>query len=190
MFNPLSAFRIDMLPGFATMQVRYLVAQEYCRGKMAAGERLPLLLTDYQHLPDADIHYQKIRPADKWAAMIDLENIKHRDKLREMCQPDSVYMLFAAFIDHPAKAELKHNKKIVSACRYFIDTETDWRPKKEDTIKAILGLHQGELMMTFQLGRKQSQTTLMALENCRPPAPTLLSPAVYSSYRFSFQFWC
>ncbi|BAV06622.1 hypothetical protein SAMN05421788_107282 [Filimonas lacunae] len=187
MYNPLTKFKTDMLPGFANMKVRYLVAQQYYRGKLPSTEQLPLLLTDYPDLVQASTHYQNIKVTDKWAAIIDLQNPKHLAKLAEMCQPYSEYVLYAAFTDDPNKVNLKNDKRIANAAKSYIDSETNWKPTASATVKAQLELQFGELFVTFRLGGQQAQTRLSALETTKPCVTTSALPATYDTYKITFQ---
>lgn len=174
-----------MLPGFEAKKVRYLVAQQYYRGKLPNSEKLPLLLTDYTDLAEASSHYQKIAGTDKWAAIIDLRNPKHTAKLQEMCLPYSEYRLYAAFTD--TSNCLSNNKRIKNAAKTYIDNQTNWKPGQSSTVNAVLELKYGELFVTFKMGGQQKQETLTTLETTRSSGRSYALPATTDSYRIQFQ---
>lgn len=186
-YNPLVKFRPEMLPGFADKKVRYLVAQQYYRGKLPNSEKLPLLLTDYQDLAQASRHLQNITATDKWAAIIDLQNPKHISKLSEMCLPYSEYTLYAAFTDTATATGLQNNQRLKNAAKTYIDSQTNWRPGSSATVQAILELQYGELFVTFKLGQQRKQERLTTLETTRSsPTGYPMLPA-YDGYRIHFQ---
>lgn len=185
-YNPLVKFMPEMIPGFAAKKVRYLVAQQYYRGKLPNSEKLPLLLTDYPTLDGAKKHLNSVM-GDKWAAIIDMENPKHRTKLEEMCQPYSEYGLYAAFTDKGINKELRNNRRLINAAKTYIDNQTNWRPANNTTVNATLELRFGELFVTFKHGQQQRQERLAVLETTRPCATTFHLPATYESYRIIFQ---
>jgi len=185
-YNPLVKFMPEMIPGFAAKKVRYLVAQQYYRGKLPNSEKLPLLLTDYPTLDEAKKHLNSVT-GDKWAAIIDMKNPKHRAKLEEMCQPYSEYGLYAAFTDKGINKELRNNRRLINAAKSYIDNQTNWRPANNTTVNATLELCFGELFVTFKHGQQQRQERLAVLETTRPCATTFHLPATYESYRIIFQ---
>lgn len=163
-YNPLAPFQAAMIPHFLNNKVRYLVSQWYYRGEIPDSKKVPLLLTDYTDTNMVQMHHRNAKGMDKWAAIIDLENEKHVQKLTEMAEPESDYLVYVAFTDDKNKIDVKRNKQLVAACRYFIDTESGWVPKGSSTIKGMLELRMGELYMTFKYDRQERQVMLAKLE--------------------------
>jgi len=64
-------------------------------------------------------------------------------KLTEMAQPESDYLLYVAFTDDKRKINVKQNRQLTNAARYLIDTQSGWQPKGSSTVKGLLELRMG-----------------------------------------------
>jgi hypothetical protein len=187
MYHPFAQFHPTMLPTFANMQVKYLVAQFYQRGVVNGCDKIPLLLTDYVDLEKAEEHCTSIKPDDKWAAIINLEHKKHLVKLGEMSLAESPYLLYVAFEDEKKAGNLNKNRRLVAAARYYIDTHAPARPGGSDKVNGIIDLYHGQLYVHFKWGEHKLTTLLSSLEEARIPQPPSVPEAVADTYRLSFQ---
>lgn len=187
MYHPFAQFNPAMLAGFAAMNARYLVAQSYARGTKKGSEKIPLLLTDYTDLAKAEEHCNSIKPGDKWAAIMYLEEKKHLKKLLEMSSDGSQYLLYVAFEDEKRAVNLNKNRRMVAAARYYIDTHAPRRPGGSDKVNGIINLHHGELYVHFTWGDHKLSTLLSALEGASMPQTPAVPQSIADTYRLTFQ---
>lgn len=190
MYNPLERFAVQMLPGFLAMEVRYFVSQTYKRGEqtLVALDKQPLLLTDYKDVQDALLHYMAVKEQDQWAAVIDLKNPVHINKLERMAEDESAYLLYVAFIRDAEKVNIRNDKVLKEAVRHFIGTDTTWKPANKETVVARMELIRGVLMLTLQYDRDRVSIELTAIEQrIASCATTFHSRPVSESYRIIFQ---
>lgn len=189
MYNPLVRFSLKMIPGFQEMKVRYLVSQTYERGATSSNgaEKQPLLLTDYCGLEEARKHCNQLE-GDAWAAIIDLQQAAHLQKLQQMAEADSPYLLYCAFIGDAAKVNARNTEQLKEAVRMFIDKETDWKPGREDVVQANLELSLGQLLLAFRYKTRKITTSLHTIEKIIGSCVTTFhSQPVSESYRITFQ---
>lgn len=188
-YNPLVRFQEAMVPGLLQMGNKYLVSQTFDRGESEREKnRQPLLLTDYESLAEAKDHCNTLQ-LDPWAAVIYLENDRHLAKLRQMLGPDSAYRLFAAFVEDKKKINLRNERVLTEAVRAYIREETQWSPSRGESIRAILELSLGELMLRLAHGGEVLKERLSAFEAKIGIVCATTSPSRPPSelYRITFQ---
>src|SRR5438874_2497703 len=97
MLQPFERFNASILVRLIKLERPYLVSQTCHRAQTGPEERIQLLLTEYNELGGAKLHLNAVKK-DKYAAIIDLQNDKHKKKLEDMLLPDSKYRLFFAVV--------------------------------------------------------------------------------------------
>lgn len=146
-FNPFVQFDARMVAGFVRMERTYLVAQSYPRGANPFKEdKYPILLSDYSEISQAKDHLNML-PGDNFAAIIHLDNSKHRAKLEEMAAPGSLYLLYVAFARDKKALNTRNDRFLSEAVRLYIAQETNWNPTRGEMIRPVLELNQGELFL-------------------------------------------
>ncbi|HTQ29158.1 MAG TPA: hypothetical protein VMI35_13565 [Puia sp.] len=165
MFNPFEKFRAAFIDGFRKAGKQYLVSQTYQRGKDPFDEstRTALLLSQYDTLSHAQIHLSAIKD-DKYAAIIDLENEKHREKIKDMLMPDSPYIVFSILIPDKNEMDKRLFKKFEQKIRRYIDNKTTWRIPASDTVNSVLDIAFGELFILLKWRNNQLRLKLDDLE--------------------------
>lgn len=189
MYNPLVRFSMKMMPGFQKMKVRYLVSQTYGRGAVSNNgvEKQSLLLTDYCTLQEARKHREQVN-GDEWVAIIDLQQAAHLQKLQQMTEKDSPYLLYCAFIADAASVNDRNTAELQEAVRFFIDKETDWKPGSNAVVQANLELSLGQLLLALKYKRRKTTVPLHTIEKIIAScATTFHSQPVSESYRITFQ---
>jgi hypothetical protein len=149
MLQPFEPFTGSILVRLIKLERPYLVTQTYHRAARSTDEKINLLFTDYNELGGAKIHLNAVKK-DKYAAIIDLKNDKHKKKLEEMLLLDSKYQLFFAVVHSTRELENKISILYKDRLRRYIDRETNWRMDKSRKINAYVQLTFGELFIVLK----------------------------------------
>lgn len=107
MFQPLNPFDLRDIDFLRTLKRRFIVIQTYetPSGSLNNNDKLFLMLTDYDAQAQARAHRNSISN-DKRSVIFDLENDSHREKLREMLQPGSKYVIYHAAVPNGSNSHL------------------------------------------------------------------------------------
>ena len=164
MFHPFVPFHIKMIEGFRKMNRRWLVSQTYTLAIDHFGEdaKEPILLTDYDEIIAAKIHYNAL--TDKYRYVLDLENEKHRSKVIEMIGAGSKFKVYAAFVEDMKQVEKKLNDKYTNNIRNYVSKKTNWRIGADKTIYPRLEVIFGELFVILKYGNQTERIRLSDLE--------------------------
>lgn len=94
MFKAFNLLELQALHILRTLKRRFVVLQAHEIESLSIEHisKSVLLLTDYDALAKARAHKNGIIE-DKQAVIFDLENMSHREKLEEMIQPGSKYII-------------------------------------------------------------------------------------------------
>ncbi len=165
MFNPFEPFNGRMIDAFRKNGKRFLVSQTYPRGKdlLTEDQRQPLLFSHYEDQSKAQIHLSALR-GDRYAAVIDLENEKHREKIMEMLLENSRYWVFSTLIKSMEIVEERLNTRFRQNMRRYIDQNTTWRIPANETVLPVLDIAFGELFLILKYRRNQIRIKLEELE--------------------------
>jgi len=164
MFNPFVKFEEKFIPAFRKVKKRYLVSQRFKRyGEQNNQDKTFLMLTHYDDKGLAKIHFNALS-ADKFASIIDLENDVHREKLSTMLAPQSIYIIYSSLTIDPKKVKSLSDKIYKEKIQKFIDTKTNWRISREQTIKPKLEITFGELYVALKYGTQTIRIRLEELE--------------------------
>ena len=159
MLQPFEPFTSSILVRLVKLERPYLVTQTYHRAPPSSEEKISLLLTEYNEPGGAKLHLNAVKK-DKYAAIIDLQNDKHRKKLEEMLLPDSKYRLFFAMVHSTKGLENQVNNLYKENVKRYIDRQTNWRLNRSDEIKVSVQLTFGELFIVL---KHMSQTIRVRL---------------------------
>jgi hypothetical protein len=160
MLQPFEPFNSSILIRLIKLERPWLVTQTYHRSSPSPDEKIPLLITDYNELGGARLHLNAVKK-DRYAAIIDLQNDKHRKKLEDMLLPDSKYQLFFAVVHSVKGLENKINSLYRENVKRYIDRQTNWRLRGGDEVRVSVQLTFGELFLVLKHG---SQTIRVRLE--------------------------
>jgi hypothetical protein len=150
MLQPFEPFKDIFLKKLVVLKRTYLVSQTYPRGYKFAGEgKTALLLTDYDDRGLARVHLNAVKD-DRYAAVIDLSNVVHAEKLQQMLSDDSGYLLFWAVIKSSKELEDRVEKKYTDAIRRYVQEHTTWRIGRDAAIRSNLQVIFGSLHLVLK----------------------------------------
>jgi hypothetical protein len=151
MFQPFEPFKTIYVDKLIGLKKRYLVSQSYKRTfKLFVEEhKIDVLLTDYDNLGAANIHLNAVKH-DKYAAVLDLENPKHKQKLLEMLSPTSNYNLFWSVVKSSKGLQQRINAKYKEHMRRYIEKNTNWRISRDTTLYPSVEVTFGELFIVLK----------------------------------------
>lgn len=162
MFNPFSRFEEKFIPTFRKVKKRFLVSQTFSRDKQA--DKTCLMLTHYDDKGLAQIHFNAVS-FDKFASIIDLEKDKHREKLLEMLNPQSNYIVYSSLTIDPKEVKKTADGLFKDKVQSFINKNTNWRISREYTVKPKLEITFGELYVVLKYGTQIMRVKLEEIEN-------------------------
>ena len=164
MFNPFVKFEEKFIAAFRKVKKRYLVSQQFKRYEVQNNkDKTFLMLTHYDDKGLAKIHLNALS-ADRFACIIDLENDVHRQKLLMMLSPESKYIIYSSLTISPKEVKSLSDKIYKEKVQKFIDTKTNWRISREQTIKPKLEITFGELYVALKYGAQTIRIRLEELE--------------------------
>ena len=129
-----------------------------------AKDKVYIFLTHYEDKGSAIIHKEALKN-DKYAALLDLENEKHRQKLNSMLSPDSNYILYSSLITKPEIVEETLNKSLSQNMKRYIQRQTNWQIARDQTIHPKMELIFGELFLRIKYGSQTIKVALTEIEN-------------------------
>jgi len=165
MFNPFSKFEGRLIPKFRELKKRYLVSQIFTRDNDLFKEDgvISLLLTHYDDPGLAKIHFNALS-GDKYAAIIDLENEKHRSRIETMLKDENAYHLFSSLVLNNKILEDALDTIFTDKIRAYISRNTTWRIGSNKTIKPKLEITFGELFVVLKYSGQTIKVTLQEIE--------------------------
>jgi hypothetical protein len=166
MLQPFERFRLSYIPRLIELNKPILVSQTYSRAMQAFGdgEKKGILLSDYDDMGLAKIHYKAVI-RDEYAAIIDLSKPAHRAKLEEMLEPESGYQLFWSVVKSKHQLEQKINAVYKDKMRDYITNHTTWRIDRDTTIRPSVQMIFGELFIVIKYGKQVIRIKFEELEN-------------------------
>ena len=165
MLQPFEKFLYSYTERLITLKKVYLVSQSYPRGydHLADVQKVNLLLTDYDDLGLAKIHLNAVKH-DKYAALIDLTNEKHREKIKSMLEPSSNYELFWSVVRDIKQMQERLNNRYKDNMRRYIDKATSWRIGADEIIKPRFEVTFGEVFITLKRGNQSLRVKFEEIE--------------------------
>ncbi len=166
MLNPFTKFEKRFIEAFIKAKKLYLVSQTFTRedNLFKKEGKDYLFLTHYDDKGSAQIHFNALS-GDKYAALLDLENEKHREKLISMLSPESKYVLYSSLIVNPKMMEEALNKTLSYKVKRYLETNTNWRIGRDQTIYPKAELVFGELCVSIRFGSQTLKVKLSDIEN-------------------------
>jgi hypothetical protein len=151
MLQPFEAFRLIFIDKLIELKKPYLVSQTYTRAgdHFSDVAKTDLILTDYDNLGAAKIHLNAVKK-DKYAALLDLTNPKHREKLIEMLSPGSTYNIYWSVVKSVKELQQQINARYKDNMRRYIERHTNWRIGRDHTIYPSVEVTFGELFIVLK----------------------------------------
>ena len=113
------------------------------------ARRISLLFSDYADLGEAKLHFNAVKK-DRYAAIIDLENPNHLQRIQEMFEAGSVYRIFFAVVHSARELENLVNRKYKDKLRRYVEQQTDWRISRDAIVRPTIQLSFGELFIILK----------------------------------------
>jgi len=166
MLQPFEPFRQVYLERLRTLKKRWLVSQSYHRASIPLDEsrKINILLTDYDTRGGANIHVNAVKN-DKYAAVLDLENEVHRNKLMEMLRDDSNYKLYWSVVKSTASLKKRIDLKYKDHMRRYVAKNTRWRIGGGDGLYPNIEVAFGELFLVLKYAGQVLRVKFEEIEN-------------------------
>jgi hypothetical protein len=154
--QPFEEFKPDYLPRLIRLGRRWLVSQTYCRAQArdTLGSRINLLFSDYKEAGQARLHYNAVK-TDRYAAIVDLMNPVHQQKMRDMLSAGSGYRMFFAVVRSAKALEDQINKTYKDKLKHYVEKQTDWRISHDAVVKPSIQLSFGEIYIILKHGSQR-----------------------------------
>lgn len=167
MVNFFELFQEHYITRLLLLKKTWLVTQTYNVGKddLDTNYRTPILLTDYEEKGLADVHKAALR-SDPFAAIIDLNNSRHVDKLREMLQDESGYLLYWAVLQDRERFKRRLDLKYKDNIRRYLLKNTEWRIGADEILRPKVQMIFGELFMILKWGKQELRVKFAEIERC------------------------
>lgn len=148
------------------MDKKYLVTQSYTRGRNNYPEALiiDILVSDYDDLNYAQVHYNAVKK-DKYASIIHLDKIEHKNKLDEMLHGNK-YCVYWSVVKSIEALQKKMNDLFAENIRRYITRYTTWRIKSDNTIRPKLEVIFGELFIIIKYNAETIRIKFDEIERC------------------------
>jgi hypothetical protein len=166
MLQPFEEFKLIYIRKLVELKKRWLVSQSYQRAHdhLADEHKIDILLTDYDSPGGANIHLNAVSH-DKYAALLDLENPRHKKKLEEMLSAGSKYRLFWAVVKSSKELQGTINRMYKDNMKRWLDKNTHWRIGADKTIRPAVDVTFGELFVTLKYAGQSIRIRFDDIEN-------------------------
>ena len=151
MLQPFESFRLVFVDKLIELKKLYLVSQTYTRARdhFADEATINLVLTDYDSLGAAKLHLNAVKK-DRYAAIIDLTNAAHKEKLVAMLSPGSKYRVYWSVVKSAKELQQRINARYKDNMRRYIEKHTNWRIGRDQTIYPSVEVTFGELFIVLK----------------------------------------
>jgi tRNA A58 N-methylase Trm61 len=165
MFQPFELFKPIFIKRLIKLNKTYIVSQTYKAGfdHFDEGEKVSLLLTDYEDIGLANIHKTAVK-SDKYAAVLNLKNPKHLEKLESMLEPNVQYIIFWSVVKDMERIKKRIDTKYKDNIRRYIKKNTNWRAGGEEEIRPQLSVIFGELFIFLKRGAQELRVKFEEIE--------------------------
>ncbi len=168
MLQPFEPFTPSLILRLKKLDRPFLVSQSYPRAmtrtEKAADQKTALLFSDYAARGTAHVHFDAVR-ADRYAALIDLQNENHQRKLEQMLEPTSKYQLFFAMLRSVKALENQVNGFYRDRLRRYIDQHTNWRLSRDAAVTPSVHVVFGELFLEIRHAGQSLRIRFMDIED-------------------------
>ena len=161
MFQPFVKMNYKFVEGFVKLNKIYLVSQSYYRGDERESGSLKegILFTEYDDKGIALNHKDAVRN-DKYAAVVDLSNPKHKEKLLSMMKAESKYAVYWAAVMNKDRLKSMLDSEHRDSLKRYIDNNTSWTPGRNETVYPVFQVIFGEVYILFKYGRQEQRARL------------------------------
>ena len=165
MLQPFELFKQLYIQRLITLKKIYVVTQTYPEGfdPLAEVHKIDILLTDYDDIGLANIHKAAVKN-DKYAAVLNLLNEKHLQKLNEMLSAESPYKLYWSVLRDTASLMKKLNLKYKDNMRRYVMKNTTWRIGGDEHLNPQLSVIFGELFIFLKRGAQELRVKFREIE--------------------------
>ncbi len=164
MFQPFEKFEPGYLKKLILVNKRFLVSQSYRQGRINnGGKKMAVLLSDYDNLGLAKIHYKAVRD-DRLAAIIHLDDPVHFQKCVKITGDESQYDVYWATVTNAADVRKRIDDKYKANIRRFLLTNTTWKIGADETIRPSLQVIFGEIFMILKRGSETLRVKFEEIE--------------------------
>ena len=168
LLQPFEEFKPSYIQRLIQLGRRYLVSQTYYRMKEMdsdpAGSRINLLFSDYVELGEARLHLNAVKK-DRYAAIIDLKNPAHLNKIGEMLMEGSGYRMFFAVVRSAKELENLVNNRYKEKLKQYVEKQTNWRISRDAIVKPTIQLSFGEIFIILKHGNQHIRIKFEEIEN-------------------------
>lgn len=166
MLQPFEPFLPTYLERLLKLNKNYVVSQTYKHVNLQQPgfEKTSILLSDYDDKGEAELHFKAVRH-DKYAAIIDIKNGTHLNKVKEMMQPESTYQLYWAVMKSKEAVKKELDIKYKANIKRYITNNTNWRIGNSDAVITTLQVIFGELFIIIRRGTQTIRVKFEDIEN-------------------------
>lgn len=165
MLNPFAIFELRFIPALRKIHKRFLVSQSFYRDRSCSNypDKKYILFTSYQDEGLARIHYKAI-VEDQFAAIVDLDKPEHRSRVEEMIADHEKFVLYSSYVKDPAIIKKALDKELKIKIQSYVAKNTDWKIRREQTIRPEVELSFGELYVVMKYGSEKVRVKLEEIE--------------------------
>jgi hypothetical protein len=167
MLQPFEEFKPAYIPRLLQLGHRYLVSQTYRRigdpDRDTQGAPVHLLFSDYIELGEARLHFNAVKK-DRFAAVIDLQNPRHLNRIMEMLSAGSPYRIYFAVIRSAKELENLVNRKYKERLKEYVEKQTNWRLSHDTVVKPTIQLSFGEIFIILRHGNQHIRIKFEEIE--------------------------
>lgn len=163
MLQPFVPFKVEYIDKLISLNKKHIVSQTYKRGSDLFAQKTNILFSDYDDPGLAKIHYDAMM-GDKYAALIDLTNPKHKEKITAMLQPTSVYTVYWAVVQNTEALKRSLDLRFKDNIRKYIQQHTNWRIGSDEVVQPNLQVIYGELFLIIKRGSQRIRVKFEEIE--------------------------
>lgn len=161
MHNPFGLLNLKLLHALTDAGNRYFVRQTYKRGlnPFDPVQKTAFLFTHYRNLHEAQAHFNSIKQ-DKNRFLYDSMNPMHDAKLEIAAKQIPEFPVYTPLLEKPWEPSAKMSEMI----RRYIGIHLDWKPAREELVKAGLFSQFGELFVNLKYRTFETKVPLDEIE--------------------------
>jgi hypothetical protein len=164
MVQPFVEFEKKYIPRLRELKKIYLVTQTYHRAaNLFLEDKTALLVSSYDDPGLAEIHLKAVIE-DKFAAIINLCDRNHFDKLMSMLEPGSAYQVYWSVVKDAARLERQLTSKFADNMRRYIERNTSWTIGGNERIRPGFEVSFGELFVSLKWGSQRQRVKFEEIE--------------------------
>lgn len=164
MIQPFEKFLPAYIERLIRLNKNYLVSQTYSRAANHPTNTTAILLSDYDDKGEAQLHHKAVRH-DRYAAIINLKEKAHQNKLIEMLDAHSAYEIYWAVMKDKAAIKQQLDQQYKEHIKKFIAKNTQWRITSGERVHTILQVTFGDLFIIIKKGTQTLRVKFEEIEN-------------------------